>query len=1095
MPAALTDPQTRFARHAALLDDSEADLYDAITRAQHTYLSEARAALNLTAAADRRRFGPLDPTRLLERLPSRERWAALLREHVWPAIKRWFRRAFTATRDEFGDLDLAIRWVLEPVEGEYGDQFAHDAFPGQVADEVQYEVLDSDGHHDGLDLIRDRIARVLSPTAPVRWLRDAWAARRRAGRSEPDREPGDADLTWRNYARHRARWYAVGAHNRATLDSARQIQQATGEPLFKGWESTPDERVRPTHWRSHKQSVPLEAFFRVGAALLRYPGDPLGPPEEIANCRCVLVPNDLHEHDRSNEERRMELEYRFTPDGKPLVAAVTSTDSDGEVPSGYFRAQLAPLEKQGDYRVLGTPPGSQVRCRNQMWLLFQPSNKPAHEDAIPVGRIDRAWIEGSSLMGEGVLDMEDPTARDVHRKLAKRFAGTVSVDLDVQPEDVEERHFDTDGNHVADFASHPDPDSLKKLTYVKDWRLGGATLVPHPAFHEANVSLEAPKPEGAKPAAVTAADRGDRTAWAERVAAVARDRLEPDPSCFADPQLTAPTKVTVADDGTVFGHVACWDTSHISFPGDEVHPPRSETSYAMFHRHPVRCSDGSRIRTGVLVMGTSHADLTMSTSAASSHYDHSGHIVADVRCGEDRHGIWCAGSLHPEVTPLQISVLDRYSLSGDWRNGELVAALCVNTPGFPIPDSLAASGELPLTSPTPQQRTGQTGEQYALVAAGMVTPDPVLTTAELAAEVRSLREELVTALAAQPALDGVQVYRQARAAEEQDRIVRAAFDRIHGERISRLREFATTSGGDGRPKRRTDGEDASSAATGKSKKKPKPDEAPDPKELGEQDKADKEAQAAEQGLLEDPEADAEEAEQDGSLLDDGDTGPAQEDWDVLATLDSLDEEDVALIEAMTGEPLANPETGDDPDDPGFDVDEEGTPSPSSGEEGAGKLKPRSEAPAPEEEDPEAETGEDAEPEPKEPGKSKGKKTPPKFAARPSIAVAMTAAKRPNWVDEHGGLPPYIKRISRHLKKKGMSESHSIATAVNVVKKMCGGGDKLNWPGAQKNVRKGSVAQACAAVAKWESMKAKAKGGSGGSAKSKSKSSDTSKKAA
>ena len=77
----------------------------------------------------------------------------------------------------------------------------------------------------------------------------------------------------------------------------------------------------------------------------------------------------------------------------------------------------------------------------------------------------------------------------------------------------------------------------------------------------------------------------------------------------------------------------------------------------------------------------------------------------------------------------------------------------------------------------------------------------------------------------------------------------------------------------------------------------------------------------------------------------------------------------------------------------------------------------------------------------------------------------------NWVEKAGGLPKYIKRIKKHLEKKGMSEGHAIATAVNACKKMCATGD-LNFPGAQ-NVNPGSKAEACAAVADWERKKAQA----------------------
>lgn len=78
----------------------------------------------------------------------------------------------------------------------------------------------------------------------------------------------------------------------------------------------------------------------------------------------------------------------------------------------------------------------------------------------------------------------------------------------------------------------------------------------------------------------------------------------------------------------------------------------------------------------------------------------------------------------------------------------------------------------------------------------------------------------------------------------------------------------------------------------------------------------------------------------------------------------------------------------------------------------------------------------------------------------------------NWVDQQGGLPKFIKRIANHLKLKGYSDSRAIATAVNAAKKMCRTGD-TNFPGKQQ-VNLGSRAEACAAVAQWEKMKAKSK---------------------
>ena len=87
--------------------------------------------------------------------------------------------------------------------------------------------------------------------------------------------------------------------------------------------------------------------------------------------------------------------------------------------------------------------------------------------------------------------------------------------------------------------------------------------------------------------------------------------------------------------------------------------------------------------------------------------------------------------------------------------------------------------------------------------------------------------------------------------------------------------------------------------------------------------------------------------------------------------------------------------------------------------------------------------------------------------------ALERSPKVNWIEEQGGLPRYIERIALHLhNQKGMSISHAIATAVKAAKRMCLTGD-LNWPGLQ-SVNPGSRAEACAAVARWEAMKAAAR---------------------
>lgn len=86
-------------------------------------------------------------------------------------------------------------------------------------------------------------------------------------------------------------------------------------------------------------------------------------------------------------------------------------------------------------------------------------------------------------------------------------------------------------------------------------------------------------------------------------------------------------------------------------------------------------------------------------------------------------------------------------------------------------------------------------------------------------------------------------------------------------------------------------------------------------------------------------------------------------------------------------------------------------------------------------------------------------------------TGLDRSPRKNWVEEHGGLPPYIERIAKHLVEKGMPMSQAIATAINAAKKMAATGD-VNFPGVQQ-VNAASRAEAIKAVAQWEALKARA----------------------
>lgn len=183
--------------------------------------------------------------------------------------------------------------------------------------------------------------------------------------------------------------------------------------------------------------------------------------------------------------------------------------------------------------------------------------------------------------------------------------------------------------------------------------------------------------------------------------------LAPTNRVFFDPMLDKPTPVQVTPDGRVFGHIALWNVCHTGVGNKCVLAPHSKLDYEKFHQGTVITSEGEALRVGKITLGAGHADVRLGMLPAVEHYDNSATAVAVVRAGEDRFGIWFAGSLLPGVSAERCAELRRSPLSGDWRyddkvdNLELIAALAVNSPGFPIYGMVA-------------------GAQISLCAAGMV---------------------------------------------------------------------------------------------------------------------------------------------------------------------------------------------------------------------------------------------------------------------------------------------------------------------------------------------------------------------------------------
>lgn len=331
-----------------------------------------------------------------------------------------------------------------------------------------------------------------------------------------------------------------------------------------------------------------------------------------------------------------------------------------------------------------------------------------HNGAVVVGRIDEVYRQGNNVMGRGVFDASSPDGLEAARQVREGLTPGVSVDLDDVSFELrvaadvfemsEEPELDEDGNVVV--MRYKPEDEVMVTT---DARLRAATIVAVPAFANARlavveegVTLEVDEAEPViedEPA-----PDPEPTDLATLAASAAATLTRPPSRFFDDPKLEEPTPLTVTDDGHVFGHLATWGTCHTGFPGECVEPPSSATDYAYFRTGAVRTAEGEEVAVGRLTLDTTHAHRRLGANDTSAHYEHTGLAVADVAAGEDAYGIWVSGSLRPGVSEDAVRKLMASPLSGDWRrvggNLELIAALAVNSPGFPIPRVLVAGGSV-----------------------------------------------------------------------------------------------------------------------------------------------------------------------------------------------------------------------------------------------------------------------------------------------------------------------------------------------------------------------------------------------------------------
>jgi hypothetical protein len=173
----------------------------------------------------------------------------------------------------------------------------------QRAFEEEAHEPDTDFHvRRYLEQARNRMSR--TPDAVYKLVNDATLKAATQGSSvedlaaQVDKILGYNDVAvWKNRALSVARTELIGAVNAGQYAGMISEANQLGGEWEKGWLSTEDTRVRPTHAAADfhlgppdlRQRVPLTAPFVVGGFPGMFPGDPELPAQETIQCRCTFL--------------------------------------------------------------------------------------------------------------------------------------------------------------------------------------------------------------------------------------------------------------------------------------------------------------------------------------------------------------------------------------------------------------------------------------------------------------------------------------------------------------------------------------------------------------------------------------------------------------------------------------------------------------------------------------------------------------------------------------------------------------------------------------------------------------------------------------
>jgi hypothetical protein len=267
------------------------------------------------------------------------------------------------------------------------------------------------------------------------------------------------------------------------------------------WASMQDGSVRDTHRAANGQIAGEDGTFDIGGFNLRYPGEPVGPPEIWINCRCILVP--------------ARVEGALTM-AEPIIAAAVDTEEPdalvGEVDAVEDDDEELPMDEPEDGEELvteipvhgiatieGKPTGDGRNFEldsvswgvlpQPMGFEFESSHGGDNSRVAIIGRIDEFWKHDNGEYVEvrwrGVVFPGKPHASEAIEGIIDGSYGGLSIIADTVTLNVEatEQSFDET------------PEGGQPIQHISEARIRRHDMVPTPAYEEAWVALGAEFPD------------------------------------------------------------------------------------------------------------------------------------------------------------------------------------------------------------------------------------------------------------------------------------------------------------------------------------------------------------------------------------------------------------------------------------------------------------------------------------------------------------------------------------------------------------------------------------------------------------------------